>query len=252
MFSTSYTHRLYDDLSWTWPIISPPQEYEEESGILSALIKEKSPSDPQTLLHLGCGGGHNDFTFKNHFTVTGVDLSPSMLDLAQKLNPEVTYLQGDMLALQLDQLFDAVVILDSIIYMRTHQELYDAFHTAFLHLKSRGIFITFAEELKDTFLQNTTHISEHTRPPFEIIFVENSYDPDPEDTSFESTFLYLIRENGELSIETDRHLYGIFSYQTWMETLEQVGFSVEQSWLHLSTFPDEYYIPLFICTKPGA
>ena len=241
--------RLYDDLSWVWPLISPPHEYKEETEIMSTLIKEKACTDPKTLLHLGCGGGHNDFTFKNHFSVIGVDLSPAMLDLARTLNPEVEYLQDDMRTVQLDRIFDAVVILDSITYMVTPEELYQAFHTAFVHLKPGGVFITFAEELKDLFVQNTTHISEHARKPFEIIFIENVYDPDPQDTTFESTFVYLIRENGELSIERDHHLCGIFFYDTWIDTLKRVGFCIEQSTLHLSTFPERNFLPLFICTK---
>jgi ubiquinone/menaquinone biosynthesis C-methylase UbiE len=241
-------HRLYDDLSWVWPIISPPQDYREESEILSTLIQERVPY-PQTLLHLGCGGGHNDFTFKKHFSVTGGDLSSSLLHLAQALNPEIAYIQGDMKTIRLNQTVDAVVILDSIVYMRTPEELFQAFHTAYRHLNPGGVFITFAEELKDWFVQNVTRMSEHARFPFEIIFIENSYDPDPQDTLFESTLVYIIRENGELSIEIDRHLCGIFLYETWMKILTQVGFSIERNNLRLSTFSDDFFIPLFICTK---
>ncbi|MBU7032383.1 MAG: class I SAM-dependent methyltransferase [Theionarchaea archaeon] len=241
--------RLYDDLSWIWPLISPVQEYREETDLVSALIRENSLIEPHTLLHLGCGGGHNDFTFKKYFSVTGIDLSPHMLNLARTLNPEVEYFQDDMRTVQLESVFDAVVILDSITYMKTPEELYQAFHTAYEHLREGGIFITFAEELKDLFVQNTTHITERVREPFEIIFIENMYDPDPEDTTFECTFLYLIRENGKLSIESDHHLLGIFPHAIWMKTLEEVGFSIEEKKLHLSTFPEEFSLPLFICTK---
>jgi hypothetical protein len=172
-----------------------------------------------------------------------------MLDLAETLNPQVDYIPGDMKTIRLNQTFDAVAILDSIVYMRTPEELYQAFQTAYCHLNPGGVFITFAEELKDRFVQNTTHMSEHTKPPFEIIFIENSYDPDPQDTLFESTFVYMIRKNGELSMEIDRHLCGLFLYETWIKILTQVGFSIEQNNLHLSTFSDDYFIPLFICTK---
>ena len=59
--------RLYGDLAWTWPIISPVEDYIEETELFSKLIKEHSTIEVNTLLHLGCGGGHNDYTFKKTF-----------------------------------------------------------------------------------------------------------------------------------------------------------------------------------------
>jgi SAM-dependent methyltransferase len=87
--------RLYSDLAWTWPIISPVEDYIEETELFGKLIKEHSTIEVKTLLHLGCGGGHNDYTFKKHFKVTSVDISEDMLALAKKLNPEVNYQYGD-------------------------------------------------------------------------------------------------------------------------------------------------------------
>ena len=71
-------NRLYNDLVWIWPIISPHEDYVEESNLFSTVIKEHSQIEVKTLLHLGCGGGHNDFTFKKYFKVTGIDLSKNI------------------------------------------------------------------------------------------------------------------------------------------------------------------------------
>ena len=84
------------------------------SAVGSAPDEENSKIEVETLLHLGCGGGHNDYTFKKHFKVTGVDISENMLKLARKLNSEVTYYYGDMRDIKLTGCFDAVTILDSI------------------------------------------------------------------------------------------------------------------------------------------
>ena len=35
----------------------------------------------------------------------------------------------------------------------------------------------------------------------EITFIENNYDPNPEDDTYETTFIFLIREKGKLRIE---------------------------------------------------
>ena len=95
--------RLYNDLAWTWPIISPVKDYIEETELFSKLIREYSKVEVKTLFHLGCGGGHNDHTFKKHFKITSADISEDMLTLAKKLNPEVNYRYGDMRTVRLEE-----------------------------------------------------------------------------------------------------------------------------------------------------
>ena len=51
----------YNDLAWTEPIIDPPDEYAEETGLLVNAIREHSASEVKTLLHLGCGAGGHDY-----------------------------------------------------------------------------------------------------------------------------------------------------------------------------------------------
>ncbi len=242
--------RLYGDLAWTWPIISPPKDYVEETELFSKVIKEHSKIEVRTLLHLGCGGGHNDCTFKRHFKVTGVDISEDMLNLSRKLNPEVIYHYGDMRTIRLGECFDAVTILDSINYMRTVEGLRSAFITAYEHLKPGGIFLTFVEEITGQFKQNNTKYSTHSQGDVEIVFIENCYDPDPIDTSYEATFIYLIRHRGELEIHTDRHLCGIFKMRRWHDLLKKVGFEVKQIKFEHSTFAEGEYYPMLVCNKP--
>lgn len=238
--------RLYRDLAWLWPVISPPEDYAGEAGEFIAAIRQYAQIEVQTLLDLGCGGGHNDFFFQQHFQVTGVDLSPEMLELARQLNPRVTYQLGDMRTVRLGQLFDVVIIADSIDYMLDEGDLLAAFRSAYQHLKPGGIFCTYAEETPDRFQQNNTYSSFHNRGALEVTLVENYYDPDPGDTTFETTFVYLIRQSGKLSIEVDHHLGGIFPLDTWTRLLDQAGFVVQ-----VLCF-EEGECPMFVCTRPGA
>ena len=241
--------RLYGDLAWTWPIISPPEDYVPESEFFAKLIKEHSEIEPRTLLHLGCGGGHNDRTLKQHFEVTGVDISPEMLGLARKLNPGVNYTEGDMRTARLGRTFDAVAILDSVNYMLTEADLRAAFETAFTHLKPGGVFITIIEQALEGFRQNRVEYLVRKREGVEIAFIENMYDPDVSDTTYESTFVYLIRRGGSLEIESDRHLGGLFSVDVWYDTLSSVGFAVETVEYEDPESGDD--IPVVVCVKEG-
>jgi len=242
--------RLYSDLAWTWPIISPVEDYIEETELFSKLIKEHSRIEVKTLLHLGCGGGHNDYTFKKHFKVTSVDISEDMLTLAKKLNSEVNYKYGDMRTIQLEEKYGGVAILDSINYIKTVEDLQRTFITTYEHLKPGGVFLTFVEQIAGQFKQNNTTCSTHSKGDVEITFVENDYDPDPTDTEYEATFIYLIRIGGKLEIHNDRHLCGIFKLETWLKLLKEIGFKVIQNKFEHSTFIKGESYPILICIKP--
>ena len=236
--------RLYTDLVWTWPIISPWQDYVEESENFLESIKASSSIPVRTLLNMGCGGGHNDKTLKKHLQVTGLDLSEGMLGLARSLNPECTYLHGDMRTIRLNQEFDAVVVFDSLAHMLSDEDLKSAFGTAFSHLKPGGVFCTYREFAPERFIQNETKTSVQRNGGVEIVLIENYYDPDRHDSTFESTMLYLIRRDSELNIETQSGLVGLFPLEIWTGLLTEVGFDVLRCDL------DPYGCDFFVCLKP--
>lgn len=243
--SSKDQQRLYSDLAWTWPIISAPENYIREANEFWWTIRAYSRLEAKSLLDLGCGGGHYDFTWKKYFQVTGVDNSEPMLSLARQLNPEVSYCPGDMRTVRLGQTFDAVVIADSINCMLTEDDLLAAFTTAFEHLNPGGVFCTYAEDTPERFLQNRTKFSTHIHDETTLTFIENAYDPDPQDTTYENTFIFLIRRGKQQQIETDRHLGGLFPVKTWIRLLQETGFEVTQK-----AFTGEGF-PMFACLKPS-
>jgi hypothetical protein len=61
-----------------------------------------------------------------------------------------------------------------------------------------------------------------------VTFIENYFDPDPADTTYEGTLVFLIRENNKLRIEHDHHILGIFTLDEWRDTIKQAGFSINE------------------------
>jgi SAM-dependent methyltransferase len=179
-----------------------------------------------------------------------VDISPAMLELAGKLNTDIVYVEGDMRMVRLDRTFDAVTLLDSVNYMLTGSDLQAAFETAYVHLKPGGVFLTAIEQTLETFRQNKVQYLVRERDGVEIAFIENMYDPDPTDTTYESTFIYLIRREGSLEIETDRHLGGLFSLGVWYDMLTSVGFEAKTVEYEEPVSGDD--IPVVVCTKAAA
>ena len=241
--------RLYGDLAWTWPIISPPEHYVGESEAFARLIRAHGLGAAETLLNLGSGGGHNDWTLKRHFAVTGIDESPAMLALARRLNPEVEYLSGDMREVKLGREFDAVVCFDSIDYMLSEGDLAAAFATAYAHLRPGGVFVTYAEYVRERFREGRVRAVRHVSEGVEIIFIEHDHEPDPADSTIECGFVTLIRANGEFRVESDRHRVGLFAEARWPALLAEVGFEVRAV---PDTDLDENHEPLltFVGVRP--
>ena len=235
--------RLYTDLAWVWPILSEIENYAEEAEEFHWAIDDNARIKVSSLLHLGSGGGHIDYYLKRHFCLTGVDISADMLDLARKLNPEVTYVQVDMRSLRLGTNFDAVIIADSIDYMLSQEDLRRSFLTAYAHLKPGGVFCTYAEHHRENFKQNFTQAWHREKPEIDASIVENRYDPDPADSTFEAVFIYILHRQGKLEIYHDRHVLGLFWLKNWEDLLHQSGFEVRHG-----DFDDG--IPFFVCLKP--
>ena len=214
------TCRLYTDLAWLWPMWGDAaDEYAHYCRHVAGLIEQHAERPAGTLLDIGCGGGKNVFNLKGTFSVTGVDLSPTMLAQARDLNPESTFVHGDMRSFRLGTTFDAVLMDDAISYMTCLADLAAAFRTASAHLHPGGVLVATPDVTTETFRQNKTIATPGTRTgtrdELDVVFVENVYDPDPGDEQYETTVLYLIRDHGHLRIETDHWTMGLFSLDTW-------------------------------------
>lgn len=220
-------NRLYGELSYLWPLISPVEEYVDEAEYWKEALRTRLRHGRSSLLELGVGGGHLLSHLTNEFQASAVDLSQNMLRLSAKLNSSVDHHLGDMRSARLGRKFDAVLIHDAIGYMLTEDDLRAAFATAKDHLKTGGVFITAPEWFTETFTDpSVLHWTRQT-PGGDLTTIEYLHDPDPSDTTVESLFFYIFRLNSELRVEQDRHVMGLFSLDQWHRLMEEAGFVVE-------------------------
>jgi ubiquinone/menaquinone biosynthesis C-methylase UbiE len=80
--------------------------------LLRACLDAAGMRPPEAIADLGCGSGvFTSLLAKAGFTATGVDLSPRMIELARKLHPGSTFLEGDVESLPFeDETFDDVLL----------------------------------------------------------------------------------------------------------------------------------------------
>ena len=228
----------YNELAWTEEWLADPAEYEQEVMVYVDLIKRTAAEPPNTLLHLGSGAGGHDTIFKRHFSVTGVDLSPGMLNKARLKHPDIEYIEGDMRTLRLNRKFDAVAIPDSIDYMASQEDLQQALQTAVMHLKTGGVVLLVAKT-KEIF-QNNNFAYTGEKNGIHVTLLENNYLNPFRPNIYEATLVYLIRQKGELTIHTEQQVLGIFSRAIWDELFKNAGITMQMA--NLDGLYDSYLL----------
>jgi ubiquinone/menaquinone biosynthesis C-methylase UbiE len=244
--------KAYTDLAWTESIVCSPEDEIEETELYSKAIKKNAKIEAKTLLHLACGAGINDYTFKKYFKVTGIDISENMLSLAKDLNPEIEYIHGDMRTIELEKKFDAVAIPDSIDYMKTKKDLKKVIRTANRHLNPGGVLLIVAHP-KESFKENN-FVYTGKKGNIEVTIFENNYIRKNNDCIYEATIIYLIRNKEELETYIDIHTLGLFDKKTWHSILKAKGFKIKET--KKEYFYDDYILEdgeyplhIFICIK---
>jgi len=144
---------IFENYARYYNLLYRDKDYQGEANYIDRLIKYYNPR-AQSVLDLGCGTGRHAFLLaKMGYTVTGVDKSKQMLNMAQnelsvRENSEPTiahkpdFREADVRNVRLQCFFDVVVSLFHVIsYQSTNADLNQVFQTVKTHLQPGGIFI---------------------------------------------------------------------------------------------------------------
>ena len=242
--------KLYRELASWFHLLTAPAEYAEDADYYLKALREACDGRMRTLLELGSGGGNVASHLTPSLEMTLVDISPEMLEVSRSINPGVEHVLGDMRSVRLGRLYDAVLVQDAISYITNEADLERALATAFEHLRPGGAAIFAPDHIRETF-QPTTDCGGHDSRGRAMRYVEWLWDPDPADTTYTQDFAYLLREeDGNLRVEHDRHVMGLFGRDTWLAILGKVGFEGRAvQFDHSEVLPGSH--ELFIATKPS-
>lgn len=241
--------RMYGDLAGWWPLISAPEDYEEEAGRYRGLLRATCSGPSRTLLELGSGGGNNASHLARSFEhVTLVDLSPGMLDVSRALNPGCEHHLGDMRSVRLGRTFDCVFVHDAASYMTTPSDVARLVQTVWIHCRPGGSALLAPDFVRENFREETSH-GGHDGAGRSVRYLEWSRDPDPGDTTYLVEYAYLLSESGdEVRVVHDRHVEGLFSKDDWLSALGDVGFVARAKSHRLSDVDRECIV--FVGVRP--
>ena len=216
--------KLYDALADWWPLFSPSRAYRREATHFVRVLRGATNPPPHTILELGSGGGNSASHLKAHFEMTLVDISPRMLKVSRRLNPECQHIRGDIRTVRLGRLFDAVFVHDAICHMTTEADLLAVMRTAYEHCRPGGAALFVPDFVRETFIEGTDEGGSDAERG-SVRFLQWVFDPDPSDTSYVVDFAILIRDRkGRVRLEHDHHVLGIFRRARWLRLLRDVGF----------------------------
>ena len=245
-------NRMYDDFAHLWPLISHHSDYEMEAKHWRNALASELGKGRLRILELGVGGGNNlhhilypdcdgqtsaapacngSHMLNSHpkHDAVVVDLSTKMLANCKMLNPSVRQHIADMQTVRLYERFDAILIHDAVCYLISEDDIKATLATARAHLRDGGVLIMAPDWFTETYpgTQLNAGIRRDITPEFASI--EYDHDPDPSDSTLESVFIYIIKnDDGSVRVEEDRHITGIFSIRTWLNLIEQAGFRAKR------------------------
>lgn len=140
MFNNSENFNAY---SRYYDLLYKDKNYTSEANYVIQLIKANHNNATQ-ILELGCGtGNHAAILCKEKYTVTGLERSAEMVNLAKQkqiegFNPMV----ADITNFSLNTKFDVVISLFHVIsYLTNNEQLVECLNTVNNHLNEKGIFI---------------------------------------------------------------------------------------------------------------
>jgi hypothetical protein len=237
---------LYSELAGWFHLLTAPGEYAGEAAEYARFIRDACPG-ARTLLELGSGGGNNASHLKAWFSCTLTDVSPPMLEVSRRLNPECEHVAGDMRRLRLGRSFDAVFVHDAVMYLTRERDLRAAAETAWVHTRPGGVALFVPDFVREGF-EPAVDCGGHDEPGGRSLrYLEWSHDPDPLDTEAEVDYAILMREPGRpVVVEHHHHAFGLFPRDTWLAVLRSVGFEARAE-------PNAHAgsAPLFVARRPA-
>lgn len=223
--------KLYHELAYLWPLLSPPQDYEPEAEAIGAVIDaylQKQGDTLPCLVEMGAGGGHTLSHLAGDFELIAVDVAEPMLVNCSLICPEAQTVLGDMRTIDLGRTVDIVLIHDAVDYMLSPSDVQAALHTAAKHLKPGGLLIVAPTYTTESFEDGQSISDEHADEQVHVAFTSSVNRVQNHPSQFVMSMVFDITENSQTTRFTDAHTCGLFSQDDWSQWITEAGFTFER------------------------
>lgn len=200
------------------------EEYSLEAARVKELLTRHGLPEQGDLLVLACGtGGHIPY-FKDHYHVSGLDLSEDMLALAGSKFPGLGFHLGNLIDFELHMEFDAIVCLyGSIGFVKTVDNLRAAMKRIAAHLRPEGLALITPWSTEEDF-RDIIVVDAADRPDLKIARMEQVRLKEPK--RIEVTFHHLLGKNDNVTYHKQSMEIGLFSRQEYLSAMKDAGLKV--------------------------
>ncbi len=217
---------MYKELAKFYDLIYSWKDYKAEIKRIKKLIKKHKKSEGNELLDVGCGTGKHIEYLKDKFSCIGCDLNTEILDVAKGNIIGVTFLQADMITLDLNKKFDVIISLfSSIGHVKTYDNLEQTLQNFSKHLKKGGVVIIEPWLTKSTYDAGRPGMTTYDTEDIKIARL-NTTKIEGDLSILE--FYYLIAErNKDVLYYSEKHELGLFEIDIFLEYMTNSGLKSE-------------------------
>ncbi len=229
------TEQLYKKFAGYYDKIYEKLDHQKESEFIKWAVNKHNDSKSNMLLDIACGTGRHASFLKDEFKVVGVDLNEEMLKIAREKVPDVEFIIGDMKKLDLRRKFDVVICMFSAMnYNVTVEELKLTLTNFYGHLNKGGVLIFDLGINKENWVDGHLSVDTVVDKDLKLARISKAR---LEGEVLNSSFIFLVKENGKIDFDIDEHKLGIFEIKGVTELMENIGFKT----FIYSNFKDESY-----------
>ncbi|MCG7345072.1 class I SAM-dependent methyltransferase [Sporosarcina sp. ACRSL] len=184
------------------------------------------------IIDVGCGTGILSVKLaKAGAFVTGIDLSKSMLHIAEKrandLSLQIEFLEKPMQKIEGTEQFDAAVIaIDSLNYLPDRESILNTFVGIHSVLKSGGVLMF---DVHSTFKTNVIFMEgPFTFDNDRIAYIWHTEEGDREHSVLSELSFFVKEESGLYRRFDERHEQRTYEIHEYVELLREAGFTIER------------------------
>ena len=204
------------------------KDYAAEAAALHEILSAFAPP-PRKLLDVGCGTGEHarQLASRYGYQVDGIDLEPSLIEIAAPKLPQADFTVADMRDFSLPSRYDALLCLfSSIAYVETLDSLEKAFAAMARHLRPKGWLICEPWQTPDNWQDGLFDATVATDPTNGLTVTRSRLGSTENDgkVSVLQIDYDIATPQGE-STFSEVHRLGLFSENEMLAALEKAGFS---------------------------
>jgi SAM-dependent methyltransferase len=218
------------------------KNYQGECDLIEAGFARYGNSPLRTVLDVGCGTGtHVIELARRGYQMTGVDVSPHMLELAAAksvdldLADDPTWLLGDARSFQAKGPYDAAIMMFAVIgYLTGNEDVLSGLRNIRRHLKPGALFMSDFWYGPSVLTDRPTDRVRVLESPGQQVIRASNTKLDIVQQTADVTFRLWTLKNGMVESETtETHSHRYYFPQEYAFFLQQAGFRME----NISAFP---------------